>query len=66
MPRATAALTMAPVLGPRRTSSSRSRNSFRAPVESNGVSASAGVDQRSASSIARRPTASSVYSTTTW
>lgn len=66
MSRAMAALTMAPVLGPRRTSSSRSRNSFSAPVRSNGVSASAALIRLCASVIARRPTASSLYSTTVW
>src|SRR5471032_1185514 len=55
MSRAMAAETMAPVLGPRRTSSSRSRNCVSAASRSNGVSASAALISDSASSIARRP-----------
>ncbi len=64
--RATAACTIEPVLGPKRTSSSRSRNCVSAPHRSNGVSSSAARHSASASASAKRPTASSVYSTTTW
>ena len=66
MPRAVAALTMEPVLGPRRTSSSSSRRRLRASGRSKGVSSSAARTSCWASSIARRPTSSSLYSTTTW
>jgi hypothetical protein len=64
--RATAACTIEPVLGPRRTSSSSSRNWCSAPARSNGASSSAARHSCCASSSARRPTASSEYSTTTW
>src|SRR5574343_1662083 len=66
MPRATAAATMAPVEGPRRMSSSRSRNSLSVPSRSKGVSSSAARHNCSARSKARRATSSSEYSTTTW
>ena len=66
MPRATAASTMAPVEGPMRSSSSSSRSWGITASASNGVSASAACTSLSACSMACRPTASSVYSTTTW
>ncbi|MPN28735.1 hypothetical protein SDC9_176180 [bioreactor metagenome] len=52
--------------GPRRSSSSTSRNWARAPARSNGVSSRAARHRLSARSKASRPTASLVYSTTTW
>ena len=66
MPRATAASTMAPVDGPMRSSSSSSRSRATTAAASNGVSSSAARTSASACSMACRPTASSVYSTTTW
>ncbi len=68
MPRATAALTMAPVDGPMRMSSSSSRSSASTASTSNGCGSGArtAAISRSAAANAARPTASSVYSTTTW
>ena len=65
MPRATAASTMDPVEGPRRTSSSRSRSSLSAARRSKSVPPWAAWQSWQASSNARRPTASSLYCTTT-
>ncbi|MNT16705.1 hypothetical protein D3C72_1518210 [compost metagenome] len=66
MPRATAASTMAPVEGPMRSSSSNSRNWAIVASASKAVSFSAAWISASAFSMASLPTASSVYSTTTW
>ncbi|MNT45297.1 hypothetical protein D3C72_1818740 [compost metagenome] len=66
MLRATAAFTMEPVLGPRRTSSSSSRRRLSASAKSNGVASSAARTSACAGSIARLPTSSSLYSTATW
>ncbi len=66
MPRATAASTMEPVLGPRRSSSSNSRRSATALSASKLPWPSAACTSCWASSKALRPTASSLYSTTTW
>ena len=66
MPRATAASTMEPVEGPMRSSSSSSRSWATTLSASKGVSARADCSSSPACSMARRPTASSVYSTTTW
>ena len=66
MPRVTAALTMEPVLGPRRTSSSSSRSRPSARRMSKGSSSIAAWHSAAARSSASRPTGSSVYCTTTW
>ena len=66
MPRARAALTSEPVEGPTRSSSSSSCRAWMAALASKAVSFSAAWISSSASAMARLPTASSVYSTTTW
>ena len=65
MPRAMAASTMEPVLGPRRTSSSVSRSLASVASASNSPSSSAARTSWQAASKAMRPTSSSLYSTTT-
>ncbi len=64
MPRATAADTIAPVLGPRRMSSSSSRSFASAAAVSYGASARAASTSAPADSSASRPTASCEYSNT--
>ena len=66
MPLSTAASTMEPVEGPNRTSSSKSRSSASAWLRSKADCDSTAWHSFSAQSRASRPTASSVYWTTTW